>query len=272
MKYGYLYQGQYYKWQKQRRGSPSLDLPKSAFVLFTENHDQVANSAHGKRMHQLAAPGQHRAVTAVTFLGPGTPMLFQGQEFNASARFQFFADLPDWLVEPVRKGRKEFMTQWRSAATPAMAQRLADPVSRATFEACILDHSERERNAEAYKFHCDLIALKRTDPVLSANPPCPLDGAVLSTCAFVLRYFGPGGDDRLLVVNLGSDVQLDPAPEPLLAPPADSAWRLVFSTEAPEYGGSGAAAYEEDDLNWMIPGHAAALFRPVARKKGMEAR
>ena len=109
-------------------------------------------------------------VTAVTLLGPGTPMLFQGQEFDASARFLFFADLPEWLIEPVRKGRKEFMTQWRSAATPAMAQRLADPVSSATFEACMLDHSERERNAEAYKFHCDLIALKRTDPVLSAIP------------------------------------------------------------------------------------------------------
>jgi maltooligosyltrehalose trehalohydrolase len=272
MKYGYLYQGQYYKWQKQRRGTPSLDLPKSAFLIFTENHDQVANSALGKRMHQLAAPAQHRAVTAMTMLAPGTPMLFQGQEFNASARFLFFADLPEWLIEPVQKGRKEFMTQWRSAATPAMAQRLADPVARATFEACIVDHGERERNTEAYKFHCDLIALKRTDPVLSAVPSCPVDGAVLSDASLVLRYFGPGGDDRILLVNLGCDVQLNPAPEPLLAPPENKTWRLVFSTEAPEYGGAGAAAYEEDDLNWMIQGHAAALFRPVAHKHETEAR
>jgi maltooligosyltrehalose trehalohydrolase len=266
-KYGYLYQGQYYKWQKQRRGTPSLDIPKSAFVTFIENHDQIANSALGKRMHQLAAPAHHRAITALTLLGPGTPMLFQGQEFNASARFLFFADLPDWLREPVRKGRKEFMTQWRSAATLAMAERLADPISRETFEACIVDHSERERNAEAYKFHCDLIALKRTDPVLSSVPAPSLDGAVLSASAFVLRYFGPGGDDRLLVVNLGSDLQLDPAPEPLLAPPENMSWSLELCTENPEYGGSGAPPYEEEGLNWMIPGHAAAFFRPAPAMK-----
>ena len=267
MKYGYLYQGQYYKWQKQRRGTPALDVPKSAFVMFLENHDQIANSALGKRMHQLASPAAHRAITAMTLLSPGTPMLFQGEEFNASARFLFFADLPEWLVEPVRKGRKEFMKQWRSVATPAMSQRLSDPVSRETFEACILDHSERERNADAYKFHCDLISLKRTDPVLSAVPPCPVDGAVLSMSAFVLRYFGPDGNDRMLVINLGPDLNLDPAPEPLLAPPEDMTWHSVLCTELPEYGGSGAPAYEEDDLNWTIPGHSAALFRPMPAKE-----
>ena len=42
-----LYQGQRYKWQRQRRGTPALDLPPAAFVTFIENHDQVANSARG---------------------------------------------------------------------------------------------------------------------------------------------------------------------------------------------------------------------------------
>ena len=34
-----------------------------------------------------------------------------------------------------------------------------------------------------------------------------LDGAVLGPEAFVLRYFGEGGDDRLLLVNLGRDLE-----------------------------------------------------------------
>src|SRR5581483_83966 len=38
-KYGYLFQGQRYKWQKQRRGSPALDIPPRAFVTFVQNHD-----------------------------------------------------------------------------------------------------------------------------------------------------------------------------------------------------------------------------------------
>jgi hypothetical protein len=42
--------------------------------------------------------------------------------------------------------------------------------------------------------------------------------AVLGDEAFVLRFFGRDGDDRLLLVNLGRDLRLDPVPELLLAP------------------------------------------------------
>ena len=46
-KYGYLYQGQWYEWQKGRRGAAGLDLPPAAFVNYIQNHDQVANSIRG---------------------------------------------------------------------------------------------------------------------------------------------------------------------------------------------------------------------------------
>ena len=80
-RFGYLYQGQWYSWQTQRRGTPALDLQPHAFVSYLENHDQVANSAFGRRLHQMSAPGAFRAITAWLLLGPATPMLFQGQEF-----------------------------------------------------------------------------------------------------------------------------------------------------------------------------------------------
>ena len=57
-RFGYLYQGQWYSWQTQRRGTPALDLLPSAFVSYLENHDQVANSAYGKRLHHLASPAR----------------------------------------------------------------------------------------------------------------------------------------------------------------------------------------------------------------------
>src|SRR5207302_631434 len=78
VKWGYLYQGQRYRWQKKRRGTPALDLPPSNFITFIQNHDQVANSARGQRCQQFASPGRFRALTALLLLGPGTPMLFQG--------------------------------------------------------------------------------------------------------------------------------------------------------------------------------------------------
>src|SRR5262249_55389339 len=92
VKYGYLYQGQYYFWQKKRRGTPAFDVPPCAFVTFLDNHDQVANSGCGLRVHALTSPGRYRAMTALLLLAPGTPMLFQGQEFASSAPFYYFAD------------------------------------------------------------------------------------------------------------------------------------------------------------------------------------
>jgi maltooligosyltrehalose trehalohydrolase len=51
LKYGWLYQGQYYTWQQKRRGTPALDLQPGVFVTFLQNHDQIANSARGLRAH-----------------------------------------------------------------------------------------------------------------------------------------------------------------------------------------------------------------------------
>ena len=66
-----------------------------------------------------------------------------------------------------------------------------------------------------------------------------VDGAVLSSEAFLLRFFGEQRDDRLLLVNLGANLHLDPAPEPLLAPPDGSEWTTLWSSENPKYGGIG---------------------------------
>ncbi len=165
-KYGYLYQGQRYAWQEQARGTPALDLPGAAFVTFLENHDQVANSAFGKRLHQQTSPAKLRALTALTLLGPGTPMLFQGQEFASSAPFLFFADHGEELGKAVAAGRREFLEQFPSITDREVQDRLAPPSAAATFQRCKLDLSERERHADTYALHRDLLALRRDDPVI----------------------------------------------------------------------------------------------------------
>ena len=263
MKYGYLYQGQRYKWQKKRRGTPALDLHPAAFVTFIQNHDQIANSGYGKRCSALTAPGKLRALTALVLLGPGTPMLFQGQEFASSSPFLFFADHTSELNAQVRQGRAEFLSQFRSLATPEAQARLADPADPATFERCKLDFSERETHREVFDLHRDLLKLRREDPVLGAQKRGRLDGALLSSEAFLLRYFSDDGADRLLLVNLGLDLHLNPAPEPLLAPPTGHEWSLLWSSENPAYGGNGTAALDSEE-NWRIPGWAAVVLKAAA--------
>jgi maltooligosyltrehalose trehalohydrolase len=262
-KWGFLYQGQRYAWQKKRRGSPTYGVRPQAFVSYLENHDQIANSASGARLHQLAAPGHWRAMTALLLLGPGTPMLFQGQEFAASSPFLFFADHTPELAKAVRKGRGDFLAQFPSVAV--MKSGLADPGVRETFERCKLDFSERETHAPTYALHRDLQRLRREDAVFSKPAAGAIDGAVLAPDALVLRFFAEGGDDRLLVVNLGADLTLVPAPEPMLAPPAGRGWKLVWSSEDAAYGGGGAVTPETED-GWHIPGQAAIVLRPEATR------
>ncbi len=266
LKWGYLYQGQHYKWQKKRRGSSTLDIKPASFVSFIENHDQVANSAHGQRLNRLASPGQLRAMTALILLGPGTPMIFQGQEFAASSPFLFFADHEAELGKLVQNGRLKFLAQFPSLALEEMRSVIADPRDPETFNKSKLDLSERERNRESYSMHRDLLKLRRETPALSSQRPRAMDGAILDREAFVLRFFAPEANDILLVVNFGSDLVLSPAPEPLLAPLAGKAWEILWSSEDPRYGGIGTPPLETRK-GWQIPGHAAVALYPARSKR-----
>ncbi|HEV3467981.1 MAG TPA: DUF3459 domain-containing protein [Pyrinomonadaceae bacterium] len=265
LKYGFLFQGQRYKWQRQRRGSPALDLDPAAFINFIQNHDQVANSGRGERADRLTSPGRLRAMTALMLLAPSTPMLFQGQEFAASSPFLYFADHEEGLAARVRGGRTEFLAQFPSLATEEVRACLPDPRDPSSFGRCKLDLSEREKHAEVYALHRDLLRLRREDPVFGRQRRRGLDGAVVGPEAFVVRFFGEdgGSGDRLLVVNFGRDLRLDPAPEPLLAPPEGARWDVLWSSESVAYGGCGTAPLDTED-NWRIPGHAAVALRPTA--------
>jgi maltooligosyltrehalose trehalohydrolase len=267
VKHGFLYQGQHYTWQRKRRGAVARDLPHAAFVVYLENHDQVANSARGERLHAITSPGRWRALTALLLLGPATPMLFQGQEFSATAPFTYFADQRPDLAGLVRKGRAEFLAQFPSIAAPEISACVPDPGAPATFARCQLDGAERVRHVESVALHRDLLALRREDPVFRAQGAHGLDGAVLGPDAFVLRFFGAAdGDDRLLVVNLGGDLPLPILPEPLLAPPEDARWHVAWSSDDPRYGGCGAAPFDADGP-WRLPAQAALMLRPVARAR-----
>jgi len=266
-KHGFLYQGQHYAWQRKRRGTGARDVPRSAFVVYTQNHDQVANSARGERLHAVTSPGRWRAITALLLLGPATPLLFQGQEFAASAPFVYFADQRPELAALVRKGRAEFLAQFPSIGVPEVSACVSDPGDPATFERCKLDLDERGRHTASYALHRDLLALRRDDPVFRAQGAHGLDGAVLGPEAFVLRFFGAdAGDDRLLVVNLGGDLPLPILPEPLLAPPEDARWHVAWSSEDPRYGGCGAAPFDPDGP-WRLPAQAALMLRPLPRAR-----
>jgi maltooligosyltrehalose trehalohydrolase len=262
-KYGYLYQGQWYSWQKHDRGASALDLEPWNFVTCLQNHDQVANTARGERPNVIAAPARYRAMTALLLLGPSTPMLFQGQEFGATTPFLYFSDHKPELSRNVIKGRRKFLAQFPSMATAAAQARIPDPAAPSTFLSSKLDFTERERNREMYKLHRDLLRLRAEDPVLSEASRRSFDGATLGANAFLLRYFGGSNGDRMLIVNLGNDLAVNRMPEPLVAPPGGRRWALLWSSEDPQYGGSGAVG-PRDGEHWIVPGNSSVFVVAAA--------
>lgn len=220
----------------------------------------MANTARGERPNILATAGKYKAMTALLLLAPGTPMLFQGQEFAATTPFLYFCDHRAELSKMVREGRSKFLAQFRSLALPEMQHVFGDPGNPSTFEASKLDFSERQKNATLYRLHKDLIKLRREDPVFRLQRHRGVDGAVLSSDSFLLRYFGGEHGDRLLLVNFGRDLHFDPAPEPLLAPPENARWTIIWSSEDPLYGGYGTYPPESED-NWRLPGNSTVVFR-----------
>ena len=119
--------------------------------------------------------------------------------------------------------------------------------------------------------------MRRDDPLLG-KPAVRLDGAVLAEHAFVLRFFSEDDSDRLLAVNLGRTLHLDPAPEPLLAPPLGMRWRVLWSSEDPRYGGLGTPPLDACEVprsppqkpsvkwapeNWRLTAECAVVLAPV---------
>jgi maltooligosyltrehalose trehalohydrolase len=254
---GYLYQGQANARQRKRRGTISRSIAAPHFVHFLQNHDQVANSARSVRTHMLTTPGRHRALTALLLLGPQTPLLFMGQEFSATNPFYYFAHHEPDLAALVRKGRRDFLSQFPSIADFEALHELPDPAASETFATSKLDWCECEQNQAALSLHRDLIRLRRQDPIFSRQDNSMIEGAVIGREAILLRWFDESGDDRVAFFNLGRDLVCPPA-EPLLAPPRGRRWKILWSSEDPHYGGRGTP--ELDEAHDRVVGHAAIVL------------
>jgi maltooligosyltrehalose trehalohydrolase len=266
VKRGFIYQGQRSQWQKKPRGTPTFGLPATDFVSFLENHDQVANSVTGQRIHALTTAGKHRAMTALWLLMPQTPLFFQGQEFGSSNPFLFFADFTGQMAKDVARGRAAFMSQFPELASPAAQRKLPNPCDESSFQRSKLNLAERETHKPIYDLHIDLLKLRRDDHAFARQDADRLDTAILSADSLAIRFFGESQQDRLLLVNFGGDLLISPVAEPLLAPPSNCRWRALWNSNAPEYGGPRVAPVERDD-GWHIAGESAVVLHPVDAEK-----
>jgi len=257
-----LYQGQWYSWQKQPRGTDSRRHPSAGFVCFLENHDQVANTGTGRRLHQFSERAKWRALSTLLLIGPAVPLLFQGQEEAVEQPFTYFADHQAPLSELVRQGRIEFLSQFPSLRSSETQAQLPVPNDEAMFNACRLDWRKTGLAGEARSLYRDLIALRKNDAVLSVvgTADASIETSAPTPELALIRYWA-GEETRLLVINLGL-LATCPMNDPLLAPGAGRRWELLLCSERATYGGTGVDD-SFDEGCWRLQAHCAWFFRAL---------
>ncbi len=131
---GFIYQGEPSPYRDgERRGTPSGDLPPSAFVSFLQNHDQIGNRPFGERLTALADPEALEAAIALQLLSPHIPLIFMGEEDASDAPFFYFTDHHGELAETVREGRRREFAKFPGFSDPARREEIPDPNAPETF-------------------------------------------------------------------------------------------------------------------------------------------
>ena len=172
LKYGYLYQGQRYRWQGKRRGTPGLRTcrrPPSSPSSRTTTRWPTPPAACART--PLTSPGRWRALTAVAAARPRHADAVPGPgvrrpRSRSSTSPTTARSWRSWCA----RGASEFLAQFRSLALAEWdGCLLPDPASAATFESCKLDHGERERHARGLgRCTATCSGCAATDPVLRA--------------------------------------------------------------------------------------------------------
>ena len=160
---GYVYDWRFSKFRKRFHGSSSKERPGEQFVVFTQNHDQVANALAGKRPITLTSPTLEKISAALLICAPNLPMFFMGQEYGATSIFTYFTDFQDRdLAKAVSAGRKKEYEGF-------LDEGFIDPQSKEAFAASKLDRREMEKPEQRaiLKFHRDLLALRKSHQCLS---------------------------------------------------------------------------------------------------------
>ena len=201
---GFVYQGEPSAQREgEPRGTPSLDLAPTAFVLFLQNHDQTGNRAFGDRLTVLAKPEALEAAIALQLLCPQIPLIFMGEEVGSPTPFQFFTDHHGELADAVREGRRKEFASFAAFSDPARRERIPDPNAVGTFERS-RPAPDTNNSAEWSDLYHRLLAVRRDHIVPRLKDARAIRAEAIGPAAVVARW--RLGDAVLTIAtNLGSE-------------------------------------------------------------------
>jgi maltooligosyltrehalose trehalohydrolase len=199
------------------RGTPSADLPPTAFVLFLQNHDQIGNRAFGDRLTASVDPRALQAAIALQLLCPQIPLVFMGEESASTSPFQFFTDHHGELADAVREGRRKEFASFAAFSDPARRATIPDPNAPETFERSRPEPAADECTGRE-ELYRTLLSLRREHLVPRLAGTRAIGAEAIGPSAVFARWRLGDGSIWHLVTNLG------PAPCPLSQPPG----RLIY--------------------------------------------
>ncbi len=208
---GFAFQGEIMASSGNVRGESSAHLPPSAFIAFIQNHDQVGNRAFGERLGAIASLEAVRAVAAVYLLLPQVPMLFMGEEWNASQPFPYFCDFEGELGEKVRTGRRQEFASFPEFKDPKRRESIPDPQAEETFLSAKLDWSEIDtpNHAQSLEWYRRILAVRRQAelPLLKRISGGAGSYEIIGAGAVIVRWQLDGGQQLQLEANLSDNAQ-----------------------------------------------------------------
>lgn len=146
---GWYYTGQVSAFSGKPRGSEPAGIRLRQMVYCLQNHDQIGNRALGERLHHQIDSAAHRAAAALLFFLPQIPLVFMGQEWEATTPFLYFTDHHEELGRLVTRGRREEFKTFKAFSHPELREKIPDPQDPATFEQSRLRWEEREQSPHA---------------------------------------------------------------------------------------------------------------------------
>jgi maltooligosyltrehalose trehalohydrolase len=219
---GFAYQGEHSLNLGHSRGTPSGELPTTAFVAFVQNHDQIGNRALGERLTCLADPQALRAAIALVLLCPQIPMIFMGEEIGTRSPFLFFTDHNPELAEAVREGRRNEFRNFAAFHDAAQRAHIPDPNDKATFSACV--PQPPGDGFDWAGFYRDLIAVRARHVIPRLDGARSIEARVIASAAVLASWRMADGAVLTIAANFGDaacafDVSAD-------------AWVIAISTAA----------------------------------------
>lgn len=251
IKDGFTYTGQWSQYRQRKHGNSSKDIPGRQLIICMQNHDQIGNACSGKRLYELVDLDTYLLASTILFFTPNIPLLFMGQEWNASTPFYYFISYEDEkLGEQVAESYcKEIVDQ----------EEKRNPQNPKFYELSKLNWSEitAQGHADVFRFYQKLIILRKGNQCLKNLNKALTDVMTDEEQMWMVILRREASDAIFLAVNFSGENRTITLPIP------EGKWKIELSSSRafPEsYFNECFESQSDTHTSLFVPANGALIY------------